>query len=587
MKVHSLSVLLIDAASDDVAVLSQRLAESKNNSFSVQTAPSWPRAIELLDGNHFDVVMLDTQTLASREKLVLKDLQARLPDTPVVLMSRTHDEAQALEAVRAGAQDYVVKSRLTAPALERILLYGIERQRARKSISMQYSVSRILRESKSVAEADVPLLRTLCEFVGGDLARLWRFDSRSNELVFVEAWSRSAAADPAAAVPANPRVSKGAGIAGRAWTAGGPVWFAEVPAEHIPPSLQNAASAHGALALPIIVGSGVLGAIELFSVRLPEPDDELLKVFSNIANQIGQFKARKFAEEQKDRMEVELRLAQKLEAVGALAAGIAHEINTPIQFIGDNTRFLQDAFRDGMQLLHKYDQICRVARTGPVKAALLDDVQALQKQVDWDYLQAEIPKALEQMLEGVSRVATIVRAMKEFSHVDRSAQKVAADLNKALESTLVVARNELKYVADVETALGELPQVLCHLGDLNQVFLNLLINAAHAIGDVVKGTQHKGRILIRTRCDAEFVEIAIHDTGTGIPKEIRDKIFDPFFTTKEVGKGSGQGLALAHAIVVEKHGGTLTFETEVGKGTTFYVRLPVGPVNSIQEVVTA
>ena len=164
-------------------------------------------------------------------------------------------------------------------------------------------------------------------------------------------------------------------------------------------------------------------------------------------------------------------------------------------------------------------------------------------------------------------------------------RKRSSDLNKALESTLIVARSELKYVADVETEFGTLPPVICHLGDLNQVFLNLLINAAHAIGDVVKSSGNRGRVLVRTKLLNDLVEISISDTGGGIPDGIREKIFDPFFTTKEVGKGTGQGLTLARAIVVEKHGGTLTFDTEMGKGTTFYVRLPVNGVPEPQEVV--
>jgi two-component system NtrC family sensor kinase len=273
--------------------------------------------------------------------------------------------------------------------------------------------------------------------------------------------------------------------------------------------------------------------------------------------------------------EAELLLARKMEAVGGLAAGIAHEINTPIQFVGDNARFLQDAFRDTLQLVGRFEEVCRQAQKGAVKADLLEEVRTVQKDIEWEYMRSEIPKALDQMLDGIGRVASIVRAMKEFSHVDRSAEKTAADLNKALESTLVVARNELKYVADVEVDYGELPLVMCHLGDLNQVFLNLLINAAHAIADVVRGTDKKGRIGVRTRQDGKWVEVAISDSGTGVPEAIRQKVFDPFFTTKEVGKGTGQGLALARSIVVGKHGGVLTFDTETGNGTTFYVRLPV------------
>jgi PAS domain S-box-containing protein len=275
------------------------------------------------------------------------------------------------------------------------------------------------------------------------------------------------------------------------------------------------------------------------------------------------------------RKEMELRHGQKLEAVGRLAAGIAHEINTPIQFVGDNTRFLQNAFQDEVRLVGKYQELRESAARGAVPPELLSELDHLRKDTDWDYLQEEIPRAMEQMLEGLNRVATIVRGMKEFSHVDRTKEKSPGDVNRALESTLIVARNELKYVADVETDLGHLPPVICHLGDLNQVFLNLLVNAAHAIEDATKGTGRKGKITVRTKIEGDWVEISIGDSGTGIPEEAREKIFDPFFTTKEVGKGTGQGLALARAIVVEKHHGTLTFETEMGKGTTFLIRLPV------------
>lgn len=286
------------------------------------------------------------------------------------------------------------------------------------------------------------------------------------------------------------------------------------------------------------------------------------------------------------RQEMELRHSQKLEAVGRLAAGIAHEINTPIQFLGDNTRFLQDSFRDEIQLIHKYQELREAAARGPVRQDLLREVTALREKADWDYLEQEIPRAMEQMLEGLARVATIVRGMKEFSHVDRTNEKAPADLNRALESTLIVARNELKYIADVETRFAALPPVICHLGDLNQVFLNLLVNAAHAIGDVIKGTKSRGKITVSTQIDSDVVEVAISDSGPGIPAELRDKIFDPFFTTKGVGKGTGQGLALARAIVVEKHGGTLTFETQPGIGTTFFVRLPLAAAALRVEALT-
>jgi signal transduction histidine kinase len=163
--------------------------------------------------------------------------------------------------------------------------------------------------------------------------------------------------------------------------------------------------------------------------------------------------------------------------------------------------------------------------------------------------------------------------MKAFAHPDHG-ERAVADLNAALRDTLTVATNELKYVAKVETDFGKIPAVPCFVNDLNQVFLNLLVNAAHAIGDVVGKSGRLGVIRVRTYLEGSIVVIAISDTGTGIPEAVQGRIFDPFFTTKEVGKGTGQGLALARAVVVDQHGGSLTFETEMGKGTTFFVRIP-------------
>jgi len=290
---------------------------------------------------------------------------------------------------------------------------------------------------------------------------------------------------------------------------------------------------------------------------------------------------RQLAENARNQMAVELLQSQKLKAIGALAAGVAHEINTPIQFVGDNTRFLHDAFADLAKLLEQYELLYQQIRDGAGKPAL-DSMDEARERVDLEFLRAEIPAALDQTLDGIGRVATIVRALKSFSHVDAGAQKKAADLNSALESTIVVVRNELKYVADVETAFGNLPQVTCYLGDLNQVFLNLMLNAAHSIGDVVEGTDKKGCIRVETHLDStpdgDWAEVLISDTGTGIPEGVRERIFEPFFTTKPVGKGTGQGLALARSVVVEKHGGALTFDTEMGRGTTFHVRIPVNGI---------
>ena len=271
--------------------------------------------------------------------------------------------------------------------------------------------------------------------------------------------------------------------------------------------------------------------------------------------------------------------AQKLAAIGQLAAGIAHEINTPTQFVGDNTRFLQDAFHDLLTLLERYAGLLDAARRGTVAAPQIAEIEAALKAADVGYLAEEIPKAIQQSLEGIQRVTTIVRAMRDFSYPDGGEIK-PLDLNVAIENTVTIARNEWKYVADMVLELEPgLPPLPCLPGDINQVFLNVLVNAAHAIAAAVSGeTGRKGTITIRTRRDADWLEVRISDTGTGIDESIRARVFDPFFTTKGVGKGTGQGLAMAQAVVVKKHHGTISFETEVGRGTTFIIRLPLeGP----------
>jgi two-component system, NtrC family, sensor kinase len=273
----------------------------------------------------------------------------------------------------------------------------------------------------------------------------------------------------------------------------------------------------------------------------------------------------------------QLSQAQKLESIGQLAAGIAHEINTPAQYVGDNTQFIKDSLGDLFGAFTKYHQLVAAAKEGPLSSGLIAEVEAAAEEADTDYLISEIPPAIENALEGIERISSIVQALKEFAHPGVK-EKTHANINHCLETTIIVARNEYKYVADLHTDLmPHLPEVWCRPNELNQVFLNLIVNAAHAIADFrPDDNAPKGRITVRTRMDGDnAVVVEIEDTGAGIPDVIRDRVFDPFFTTKVVGKGTGQGLAIARSIVVDKHGGTLRFESEVGVGTTFFIQLPI------------
>ena len=262
--------------------------------------------------------------------------------------------------------------------------------------------------------------------------------------------------------------------------------------------------------------------------------------------------------------------------MGQLAAGIAHEINTPTQFVATNLDFLDESFQEIDAVLKRLSELIG-AGTDTLDADQVAELRALLEEADWDYLAEEIPAALAQSRDGVNRVATIVQAMKEFSHPG-SREMVPQDLNRLIATTVTVARNEWKYVAEVELDLDEgLPPVPCLADEMGQVILNLLVNAAQAIaeklGDNPAG--QKGRITIAARRAGDRVEISISDTGRGIPDEIRDRIFDPFFTTKEVGKGTGQGLAIARDVVVNKHGGSLEVESVPGESTTFIITLPL------------
>lgn len=283
-------------------------------------------------------------------------------------------------------------------------------------------------------------------------------------------------------------------------------------------------------------------------------------------------------------LEAQLIQAQKMEAIGELASGIAHEINTPTQYIGDNIRFFQESFNDILELLDKYDALVQAVESGDATKDTAKTVTQFSDEIELGYLKEEVPVAIQQSLEGNARVAEIVRAMKEFAHPGLE-EKTAIDVNHAIRNTLAVARNEWKYVADVELDLDpSLPEVPCLPGSFNQVILNIVVNASHAIADVVgDGSRGKGTISIATRAVDSWAEVRIKDTGTGIPKKVLSKIFDPFFTTKGVGKGTGQGLALAHAVIVEKHGGTIEVETAQGAGTTFIVRVPLADAQPAAE----
>jgi PAS domain S-box-containing protein len=274
-------------------------------------------------------------------------------------------------------------------------------------------------------------------------------------------------------------------------------------------------------------------------------------------------------------LEGQLRQAQKLESIGQLAAGIAHEINTPTQYVSDNTSFLKNASQTCLEIVSATQELLN-SNNDTEQQQCIEKLRSLIDNGDIDFIREEMPLAIEQSLEGLQRITKIVGAMKSFSHSsDDTMQQV--DINEAIESTIIVARSEWRYVAELDTKFDKsLPLVTCLRDGLNQVILNFIVNAAHAIeARYGKSEIHTGLINISTEQEQDNIVILISDNGTGMSEEIQKRIFDPFFTTKGVGKGTGQGLSLAYSVIVETHKGNILIDSAENVGTTFKIILPI------------
>ncbi len=465
------------------------------------------------------------------------------PSIEVVVMTGQGTVETAVACLRAGADDYLEKG-IGLPELVARIHKGLERRRARES-----------RAALDAAEKRCEGMRIVSH--GED--------------------SWAGAGDAVLVVDASNTIVEWSGAAARmfGWShdeaCGQPYIELMVPREDHEETRKKAVIAFAEWTDPNSVHrfvgrrlrrDGSALEVEVLGVAAPTSDRMLFAI------QFRDLAAHRHAD-------MELRQSQKLEAVGRLAAGVAHEINTPVQFIGDSAHFLVDAFQSVHEVMERLRAVRDAVACGEPATELAAQTVALETDLDVAYLEQQIPLAAMRAIEGVKRVATIVAAMKSFAHPG-GGQMSPADLNKAVGDTLVVAANELKYVADVIVELGEIPPVTCHLSDVNQVLLNLVVNAAHAVTE--KGPA-RGEIRVTTRVEGDDVVIEVCDTGPGIPEEIRSKVFEPFFTTKEVGRGTGQGLALARRVIVEGHQGSLTFDSTVGMGTTFKVRLPIAPAD--------
>lgn len=498
-----IAVLLVE---DDSAIrlIVQNELENEPGFAGEVTAVAYLReALDQLRRRPFDVALVDLNLPDCAGVETFDQIAAAAPEVPTVVMTSSLDENLGPAILRRGAQDYISKGRMPFGALARIVQRAIERHVFLRELDVK---ARALTDSEA-------RVRAVC-------------DASVDAIVVVDSEGMVRFTNPAAVT-----------MFGRSETSllGHPFGFP--------------VAAGSTTELDIRRADGSSGVAEMRAVSLRwDGAQAQLATLRDITE-------RKRAEDERLHMEARLRLAHKLEAIGQLAAGIAHEINTPAHFIGHNLEFAR-------------------SELGRVDALLAASAEIDREKVV--AVIAEIRPALADAASGLQRVAAIVGAMKSFSHPGEESPS-SVDLNQTVEDAVVVSQHEWRLVAElVRDYDTSLPLVPLLSGEFHQVMLNLVVNAAHAVAATGAGVSRpKGTITVSTRRLAGWAEVRVRDTGAGVPLEIRHRLFEPFFTTKEVGRGTGQGLSHAHAVVVRRHGGELTFESELGVGTCFIVRLPV------------
>ncbi|BDU72622.1 hybrid sensor histidine kinase/response regulator [Mesoterricola silvestris] len=495
-----------------------RLFRNREPDCACLTATDLASALPLLATPGLDLVLLDLNLPDSHGLETLRRVRGANREASVVVMTADDDEGLAMETLRQGAQDCFVKGAGDGPTLLRVARYARERM----------ATERRLRRSEELFQAISENMMDLLAIVDGRGRRTFTSPSYARILGY----------------------GPGEGF---------PTLEEAVHPDDLPGVLE---------ALDRLIAQGSIPVLE-FRLRHRDGSYRVLEAraarFGGSGPPQGLVVARdvtdrRQAEQERAALEVSLRQAQKLESVGQLASGIAHEINTPIQFVHMNLTLLKKSFASLTGLLDLY------------RGAAAPDpgLRAAEEAADLEYLRGELPKVLQESLDGVQRVARIVRAMKEFTHPGAK-EPTILDVNRLAAGAATIARNEWKYVATLDLDLEEgLPAVRGHAAELSQAFLNLIVNAAHAI----QARGGMGQITVSTRRAGELVEIRVRDTGTGIPPEHQARVFEPFYTTKGVGKGTGQGLTICYQNIVNLHGGKIFFETEPGAGTTFVIQLP-------------
>jgi signal transduction histidine kinase/DNA-binding NarL/FixJ family response regulator len=558
-------ILIVD---DEELVLQTVSRFLRRHSYEIATALSPTQAMKELDIRSFDVVLLDISMPGGMTGLeFLVTCKEKAPQCEVIMLTGEGSLEIAVESMRNGACDFITKP-FHIEQIGVAISRALERRNLHDATAL-YRASHAIFATPEVERLPEAIVQVSMRVMHADGVSLL-LPGIDGSLYVAHSYGLSRA------VQQSVRIAPGEGIAGKVAVSLTPLILQGDAGDRCkddgPDSRDQVKSS---IIFPLVSDRRLVGMLTFNRTTDPRP----FRLYD--VDKAGVLGSQVLLALEASRLTRQSITSEKLAAVGQLAAGVAHEINTPIQFVGDSMTFIAQGFGDLLLLLSKYQALRQAMEQNEPTAALNREIGELEAELDIGYFVEQVPSAVTRTIEGIGRVAEIIRAMKSFAHPGQD-DKSDADVNQIIRNTLAVSRAEYKYVADVTTDLGTIPLVRCHPGEIGQVLLVLVVNAAHAVAEVkdAKEDNRKGSIVVRTSVHGDDVVISIADSGAGIPVAIRGRIFEPFFTTKEVGKGTGLGLSVARTIVVEKHGGSLTFETEIGRGTEFHVRFPIQPEKS-------
>lgn len=535
-------VLVVD---DDTTVNTMLSEVLSRQGYRTETACAAGQALEKYRGGSFDVVVSDVKMPGMSGTDLLREIRAIDQDTAVILVTGYADLASAREAVKSGAFDYVLKPFDLDELVREVAAAAADTHRRREEREHHRRLEVLIEERTQDMEFQSSALRLEQERFHGILKSanfgLLVLNGDDDRVILINQ-------------QAHKYLQLRSGPRADFYDEDYRALFPDEISERITKLAATVKQTRKVCRLPSFTnGDGLILEMQSYPVL----SQEALRATVVVVNDITE----------RTRLEEQLLVSSKLAGIGELAAGIAHEINNPIGFVASNTRTLSRYVSGLTDLVGAYHQLKDIASAGQACDELVRKIEALEEQLDLGYVLNDMESLVAENRDGLDRVVKILRDLKNFSHVDEE-QPQQTDLNRLIEDALNLTRNELKYKATINTDFGELPPLLCHPGQISQVFINILVNAAHAI-------EESGTISIVTRGDDKQIMAIVSDTGCGIPRDALPKIFDPFFTTKQRGKGTGLGLSIALEIM-QKHGGSIAVESEVGQGTTFTLTFPIG-----------